>query len=394
MPPSNDPFSLRAIAVPAFGPSLMLGLSEGAIYPIFVLSAVELGASPAAAGLIMALVPIGQTLANLPAAMIASRWGERRAMVAAALFGFVALASCLAARSVPLFGISVFMFGLSGSVFRLARQTFLIEAAPMQIRARAISTLAGMMRVGMFIGPFAAAAFIQWFDFAGAYWFAMSAMLGAGAIALSVPDLPGDRSASVRPRSVGRELQYQIQSHMWVFLTLGTASALVAALRSCRQIVIPLWATTIGLDATSTALIYGLMSAMDMLLFYPAGKIMDLHGRLGITLASMITMGSSFCLIILANGFYSLLAASLLMGFSNGISSGLIFTVGADASPKQGRTEFLGIWRMVSDSGQSAGPLLLSALTAGASLATGVFAIGGLGFVAAWMFWRWLPRNL
>ena len=43
--------------------------------------------------------------------------------------------------------------------------------------------------------------------------------------------------------------------------------------------------------------------------------------------------------------------------------------------------------------GGGGGPLLLSALTAALSLASGIGAIGALGFVAAWMFWRWLPRK-
>ena len=38
-------------------------------------------------------------------------------------------------------------------------------------------------------------------------------------------------------------------------------------------------------------------------------------------------------------------------------------------------------------------PVLLSGLTAAVSLAGGIVAIGSLGFVAAWMFWRWLPHR-
>ena len=44
--PSADPaasFSFRRIAVPAFGPSLLFGLGEGAILPIVPLMARELG---------------------------------------------------------------------------------------------------------------------------------------------------------------------------------------------------------------------------------------------------------------------------------------------------------------------------------------------------------------
>ena len=77
----------------------------------------------------------------------------------------------------------------------------------------------------------------------------------------------------------------------------------------------------------------------------------------------------------------------------NGIGSGIIMTIGADASPSADRTRFLGIWRLITDLGGGGGPLLMSSVTAVLSLAGGITAIGALGFVAAWMFWRWLPRK-
>lgn len=390
--PPSPTFSLRRIALPAFGPSLMLGVAEGAVYPVLALSALQLGTSPAVAGLVVALVSVGQTVANLPAAAIASRWGERRAMVGAAICGLLALLLCLGAPNVGLFAAAVFILGLVGAVFKLARQTYLTEAAPVAMRARAMSTLGGTVRVGMFMGPFLAAALIHLMGLAGAYLTAIVAMAGAGAVALLVPDL--NSAGRVRRRLSSRQLmRLQVHHYAGVFLTLGVATALVTAIRACRQIVIPLWAEHIGLDAATTALIYGLMGSVDMLLFYPAGKIMDVWGRQWITLPSMLIMGASFVLLPLSTGFYGLLAASLLMGFGNGIGSGLVLTLGADASPRHGRTEFLGLWRVISDTGGGLGPLLLSGLTAALSLAAGVVAIGGLGFVAAAMFWRWLPRG-
>lgn len=385
-------FSLRRIALPAFGPSLMLGIAEGAIYPVLALSAMELGASAAVAGLVVALVSVGRTVANLPAAAIASRWGERRAMVGAAIFGLLALVMCLAAPNISLFAAAVFALGLVGAVFKLARQTYLTTAAPIALRARAMSTLGGTMRLGMFIGPFLAAGLIHLLGLPGAYITAIAAMAGAGAVALLVPD-PEPTDQSRHGLSSRQMMTLQAHRYAGVFLTLGVATALVTAIRACRQIVIPLWAEHIGLDATATALIYGLMGGVDMLLFYPAGRIMDLRGRHWITLPSMLIMGISFVLLPLSTGFYGLLAVSLLMGFGNGIGSGLVMTIGADASPKRGRTEFLGLWRVISDTGGGCGPLLLSIVTAAVSLAAGVMVIGSLGFVAAAMFWRWLPRS-
>jgi MFS family permease len=226
----------------------------------------------------------------------------------------------------------------------------------------------------------------------GAYWAAVLAFLGAGILAFTIPDLePRDRVAhrDAPPLS----LAGLARQHAGVFLTLGVATALVSAIRSCRQIVIPLWADQIGLDATATALIYGIMGGVDMLLFYPAGRIMDLRGRLWVALPCMLIMGASLVGIPWTTGFASLLAVSMVLGVGNGIGSGIIMTIGADASPSADRTRFLGIWRLITDLGGGGGPLLMSAITAALSLASGITAIGALGFVAAWMFWRWLPRK-
>jgi hypothetical protein len=51
------------------------------------------------------------------------------------------------------------------------------------------------------------------------------------------------------------------------------------------------------------------------------------------------------------------------------------------------------VWRLISDIGSSAGPALLSVLTAAASLAAGVFTTGSLAFAAAAVLWYWIPRT-
>lgn len=393
MPSAPDNFDLRRLALPAFGPSLMFGLCEGAILPVLALSARALGASSAVAGLIVALVGLGSLLANLPAAQLTTRFGERRAMIGASVFALLALLLCIAARSVWLFGLAVFMVGLARAVFMLARQTFLIEVAPPHLRARAMSTLGGVHRIGMFVGPFLGAGFIHLFGLSGAYWAAVLVMAVTGALSLLVPDLGPRTQAAAGTAARPVLASTLLREHARSFLTLGIACALVAGIRACRQVVIPLWALHIGLDAATTSLIYGIMGAVDMLLFYPAGKVMDLHGRRAITLPSMLIMGASLLLVPFTTGFASLLAVSMVLGVGNGIGSGIILTTAADASPEVGRTQFIGVWRIITDLGGGGGPVLFSALTAVLSLAWGIVGVGATGFVAAWMFWRWMPRG-
>lgn len=275
----------------------------------------------------------------------------------------------------------------------LARQTYLIEAVPMYMRARAMATLGGTMRIGIFVGPFLGAGLMHFIGLSGAYWIAVAAMLGAGLISLAVPELgkrrdPASDAADARPK-----MAKIARNHVRTFLTLGLGILLVSALRASRQIVIPLWADSIGLNPATTSIIYGLVAAIDMLVFYPAGKMMDMRGRLWTALPSVLLMGTSLLFIPMTSTLTSFLLVAMIMGFGNGIGSGIIMILGADASPRAGRTEFLGIWRLISDLGASGGPVLLSAITALVSLAAGITVIGTLGFAAAAVFWFWLPRK-
>lgn len=393
---TSQSFSLRSIALPAFGPAVLFSLGEGAVLPVVALSARDLGASVAVSALVVTLIGLGSWFFNLPASLITIRFGERWAIVGAGFVGALALAAAAFAPLIPhgiwLLAAAMTVVGMATSVFNLARQKYLTEAVPVQFRARALSTLGGVTRIGIFIGPFVGAAVMQFAGISGAYWVGVVGMAAAAALSLTlrdlaVPDRPDGGAPVPEPTLRGVAV-----SHARIFLTVGIGIMLLSALRASRQVVIPLWADHLGMDATHASLIYGLSGAIDMLVFYPAGKLMDRKGRLWVAVPSTLIMGIALFLIPLSAGFVGLLLAALLVGFGNGISSGLIMTLGADFSPDSGRGQFLGLWRFMADSGATGGPVLLSGLTALVSLAAGVWATGVLGLAAAAVFAVALPR--
>ncbi|MDJ0321158.1 MFS transporter [Pseudarthrobacter sp. PS3-L1] len=395
-PASPPPFNIRGIAVPAFGPALLFCVGEGAVLPVVALTARDLGASVAGAALIVTLIGLGSWFFNLPASLICLRFGERWSIVGASVLSGLAMAAAAVAGTLPnglwLLAVAMVIVGMASSVFSLARQKYLTEAVPVVFRARALSTLGGVSRAGIFIGPFIGAAAIQLAGLSGAYWVAVVAMAAAGALGLVIRDLVVPSSGHDVDRGPEPTLRRIAVSHRTVFLTVGIGVLFLNALRASRQVVIPLWADNVGLDATTASLIYGLAGAIDVLVFYPAGKLMDRKGRLWVALPSTLIMGTALLLVPLTAGFTSLLLAALLMGFGNGISSGLAMTLGADYSPDRGRGQFLGLWRFLADAGATGGPVLLSIVTAAASLGAGVAATGGLGFIAAAVFAVVLPR--
>ncbi|UEL27730.1 MFS transporter [Pseudarthrobacter sp. L1SW] len=395
-PDDPQPFSLRGMAVAAFGPTLLYGIGTGAILPVVALTARDLGASVAVAALIVTLIGLGSWFFNLPASLVTLKFGERWSIVGAAVAAGLALAAAGLTSVIPdglwLLAAAMAVVGMSGAVFGLARQKYLTEAVPVEFRARALSTLGGVNRIGVFIGPFLGAAVMQFAGISGAYWVGVVAMAGAALLSLTIPDLavpPAPDGGHEGPEPTLRSVAV---SHAGVFLSLGVGILLLSALRSSRQVVIPLWADNLGMDATSASLVYGLSGAIDMLVFYPAGKLMDRKGRQFVAVPSTLLMGTALLLIPLTGSFAGLLLAALLIGFGNGISSGLVMTLGADFSPDRGRGQFLGLWRFMADAGSTAGPVLLSAVTALATLGAGISATGVLGFAAAVVFAVVIPR--
>ncbi|MFT4267898.1 MAG: MFS transporter [Xenophilus sp.] len=393
-PSPAAPFSLWRIAIPAFGPSLLFGLGEGAILPIVPLTARDLGASVSMAAFVIALIGIGSLVNNVPASLITVRWGERWAIVAAGVWSGLGMALCVCTTHLGLFAAGCFMVGMSQAVYQLARQSYMSEAVPAEYRARALSTLGGVMRIGLFAGPFVSAAVVHAFGLPAAYGVGIVAVLLAATVGARIPDLVVEPAADPHAEAPARPTVAAIlRDHRRVFLTLGIGVVLVSAVRASRQAVIPLWADHLGLAASVASLIYGLAGGIDMLVFYPAGKLMDHKGRAWVAVPSMLIMGTALLLMPLTTGTATLLLASLAIGFGNGIGSGMIMTLGADHSPRHGRAHFLGVWRLLSDSGSSCGPALLSFLAATLSLGTGIAVTGLIAFAAAGALAYWIPRR-
>ena len=390
------PFSLRRIAVPAFGPSLLFGLGEGAILPVLPLTARALGASVSTTALLVALMGIGSLVSNIPASLITMHRGERWTIVAGAVWCAVAMALCGWSGHLGMFALGSFMVGMSQAIFTLARQSYLTEVVPVEYRARAMSTLGGTMRIGMFIGPFVAAAAIHRFGLAGAYGVGIAALLVSGAVAIRLPDV-GAHAAAAAAGSTGDPgraptIWSILRDHRHVFVTLGLGILLVSAVRTTRQTIIPLWADHLALAPSVASIIYGLAGGVEMLLFYPAGKVMDQMGRRWVVVPSLVIMGLGLLALPLTQGAGALLLAAMAIGFGNGIGAGMMMTLGADHAPRIGRAHFLGAWRLISDFGSVCGPALLSLLVATLTLGAGIAVTGLAAFVAAGQLAYWIPR--
>jgi MFS family permease len=381
--------TLRRLFVPVFLPAAVFGVGQGAAVPVVALQARELGTSAGGAGLIVALLGLGMVLGDLPAGRIVARIGERSAVLLGSAIGAVGTALCLLSWTPVVLGIGVGMYGVASAVWALARQAYIIETVPLALRARALSAMAGLSRLGTLIGPFLGAAVVAVLGPRGGFLVELVAVVVAGALMAAMPAVESDRRGT-RPTQTLRSV---LAAHRRVLGTLGVSALVMGASRASRNAVLPLWADHIGLDATTTSLLFGVGAAVDVALSYPAGRWMDLRGRRPVAVASLVTFAAAHVALPLAGGVLTLAAVAVLMGVANGLSNGLIMTLGADAAPQDGRAEFLGAFRLCHDSGALAGPLVLAAVTAVATLGVGSVALGAISVLGAAGMARWVPRR-
>jgi MFS family permease len=380
----------RNLVITAYAPTILIAVGQGAILPLVALSARALGASVGTAAFIVALIGLGQLVGDLPAGALAARIGEKRALVAACVLDAVALLGAFLAESVILLAAAITITGLANAVFGLARQSYLTEAIPIPMRARALSTLGGTFRIGLFIGPFVAAAIVTRWSIGAAYGFSAVMSLAAAILTAFLPEV-GRKASAINATERRRSVASVVIEHRRLLVTLGLGILIISAARATRQSIVPLWAESIGVDAATTSVIFGISAGVDMLLFYPGGAIMDRFGRVWVAVPSMMVLGLGFMLLPLTSGATSVGLVAALMGLGNGISAGIVLTLGADASPPQDRAQFLGGWRVCSDLGNAAGPLVISVVSAFATLAAAAVTMGLLTWAgSAWLI-KWVP---
>lgn len=399
-------------------PTVLFALGEGAVIPLIPVIAAQLGADVAGAALVASALIVGQLAGNLPAGWAVARFGERITMGVAGALAMAGVAGMIVAPVLGVFAASVLLIGLCAAAFGLARHSFMTTRVPLSFRSRAMSLLGGTFRLGMFVGPFIAAALLAVFgDEHAAIWFFGVCLLATVLLVVFGAD-PEQQFAAVETDATAEELDEEdtgeaitgsirvpgsresVFAVAWryraVLSRLGVAAASLAAVRSARQVVLPLWGVSIGLDAQTIALVVGISGAVDFALFYASGQVMDRFGRLWAALPAMLLMGLGFLALAFTHDldssamWFAMFAA--VLGVGNGLSSGILLTLGADVAPRTDPAPFLGSWRLFTDAGGAAAPLLVSGIAALSSLSVATGAVGVLGLLGAAAFVRWVPR--
>jgi len=373
LPPPYD-----RLLVPVYVPSLLMAISQEALTILLPLYVLELGASPAFAALIVGLRGIGVLLFDVPAGMLVARFGDKPVLLgglALILSGMLVLGLTAAPWAI---GLAAVALGFGQAAWMLGRQSYLADTCEPHELGRAIAAMAALHRGGALIGPVAGGVI------AGLASYPIAFVAGAGSALLAAAlVLAFTRGVAPRPEHGDNSLAGTarvLRSQRKVLATAGVGALVLQLMRATRQLLVPLFGQALGLNVATIGLVYSLGMVVDISLFYPSGVLADRWGRKWSAVPSMTLFALGLAVLPLAGGFYSLLAAVMLLGLANGLGTGVVMIIGADlARQSRQQGQFLGVWRLIGDLGSSIAPLLSGVLVNAISLAAASLTVAGIG---------------
>ncbi len=375
------------LLVPVYVPSFLMALSQDALLVLLPLYVLDLGMTPVFAALAVGLRGVGVLLFDVPAGMLVSRMGEKPVLLlglAAVCAGLLLLAM---SPSPWIIAIAAVLLGIGFAAWMLGRQSYIAATCETRETGRAIAMMAGIQRGGAFVGPAAGGLIAQFIGYPFAF---LACAVCAACAGFAVFRYAQDIDAVAESDEGLHGTVRVIKEHAGVFATAGVAALVLQLMRATRQLLVPLFGQSVGLDVAMIGAVYSLSAAIDMSLFYPIGVLVDRRGRKWSAVPAMVLFAIGLSLLPFADGLYSVAAVAILLGLANGCGTGIVMILGADLSRRsRHRSQFLGVWRVMGDTGMSSAPLLTGVVInfAGLAAASGVVAALGFAGAAVMVFW-------
>ena len=373
-----------SMLLPVYVPTALLAFGQGLLVPTLPYYAQGLGASTALIGFIVAAAGIGTLIADVPAGALLGRMGRRPAMLLGA--ALVALSTFMAGFF-PNIGALIalrLVAGVGTALWGLSRHAYITDVITPSQRGRSISIFGGINRGGSLLAPVFGGLLAQALSLSAPFLVAGGLAAFTAVIAFFFIPETAQKTTVAGGHKMRWGLVAQLMKTHWRDLSAaGVAQIFAQMIRAGRQLLIPLYGASLGLDVAVTGSIISFSALLDVAMFFPAGFMMDRFGRKVAAVPCFAIMAIGMLVVSWSYDFRSLLLGAAIIGFGNGLGSGTMMTLGADLAPPGAVGEFLGFWRLIGDTGQSGGPIVVGAVAGAFGLATTAILLSAIGAASA-----------
>ena len=372
-------------------------LGFGAIVPVIALYARSFGVAQAAIGLAIAMYGLARFLVAVPVGKLTDVLGRRAAL---ALGGLVTAAGNLLCASAPNFAAFVaarFVAGVGAALVLIAGQIVLADITTPERRGRVMAIYQGVFLFAVGVGPYPGGLLAERFGLAAPFVvYGVAGALASAVVWLTIPDTRGSGvSAADAAAPAPFAAQVRLLTAHTGFMLVSLVGFMNAVVRTGALFnVVPVLARDrLALGADRIGFGLALASVVGLVLAYPAGVLVDRYGRKSVIVPATAVAGVSMLLFLAAPSYPWFLAGCVVWSVAVGVSGAAPAAYAADVAPPGMNAAAMSTFRMLSDLGYVAGPIVLGLATDLFGADAALAASAALMMAVATLFGRFAPET-
>ncbi len=378
--------------------SLCMDLSSEMIHsllPVFLVSL--LGASTVTLGLIEGVAEGTASIAKVFSGILSDRFGRRKPLV---VFGYG-----LAALSKPLFPLATssgwilfarFADRIGKGIRGAPRDALVADVTSPEVRGAAYGLRQALDTAGALLGPLAAIGLMLMLagNVRAVFWIAALPAIAA-VMALIVGLEEPARHVKERPKALlptWRDM-HALGHQLWIVVAIGA----IFTLARFSEAFLVVRAFDMGLSLNWTPLALAVMNFTYVATAYPAGRLSDRIGRVGLLMIGLAILIVADVLLAAATSLNIVLLGIAIWGLHLGLTQGLLSALVADTAPSELRGSAFGVFYFVSGIAAISASVLAGELWELRGPAT-TFYVGAILSILALggLTWWWIcypPKN-
>jgi len=365
------------------GATFLVMAGQGVVSPILPLYASEFGVSATMVGLTLTVFAFARLILNVPAGIIADRYGRRVLLVGGPLLTAVGMFGSGQADGIWVLLAWRFVAGAGSAFYMSGAMTYLIDIAPPEKRTRYVATNQWALSVGVALGPGVGGVIADSYSLSTP--FTVVAVLAVLTAIYAAVRLPETRDLALAEQAAG-DATSPVSTWSFVrstpFLLVGLSTMTIFMTRAgTRGTLMPLHASeTLGWGPAEVGVVFTLTGLITLTTLLPAAWAADHIGRRSVVLFSGVFAGLGAVLtgsLATPAGF---VIGNIVMSLGTGTAGPAPAAYVADIAPPGRRGMAIAMYRSAGDIGFLAAPPLLGLLSEVTSIG---FTLGVGGTLAA-----------
>jgi MFS family permease len=372
-------------------PALAIGLGQGITTPVLpIFARDEFGVSVAVAAYLFVAQMLGGLAASMPVGYAIDRWGRRRVLLAGPIIVGVALLATATAQSFAILIVYRFIAGWGTQMWMLSRLAVIADGGGGS-RARQITSMFGVQRLGLLAGPIIGGVTAELFGIRVPFILhgivALMAVIPSFLVVQESNPNQGKRGGGKSASDEQFSIKMLLKPPIPILYTAQFFSTMTRGGAIGGGTVFLFGAYAYNVNSLDLAYLSSAMALAGIPLTLSAGYIMDRFGR-KVTVVPGLALFSGSMVWFAATaaygwGYWAFVVGFVWMQLIGAGLSGSMQTIGTDFAPAQARGRFFGIGRMVSQGGFMANPLSFSAFVAVSGYAAAFAFLAGTGLASA-----------